>query len=210
MTVLAAADSDQPNSPDWTTSYKIVAGDDQGMFSVSSVAHKLDGIITTVKVHVSYVNNKFVPFSNRFQSYNLVIFSSKTTLQPLDFEKQCEHLLLVTVENDVPFSTPLLTSTATVKVSVKDENEAPVFQPRERKISRPEDLTAGRGVVMYREKTDCLVSFKLNETQTCPYLHAYTQTHTETHNQTHITQTQTHTTHTLTHSSPSPGHTLTF
>ncbi|XP_048119681.1 B-cadherin-like [Alosa alosa] len=117
VVTMLTADEDQLNTPAWTMSYKIVSGDDQQMFSVSSKPNKQGAIIRTVK--------------------------------PLDFEKRHEHLLLVTVDNDNPFSTPLRIYTASVTVRVKDENEAPVFRPGERIISKPEDLPAGTELVTY-------------------------------------------------------------
>ncbi|KAG9341366.1 hypothetical protein JZ751_019472, partial [Albula glossodonta] len=72
-----------------------------------------------------------------------------TTVKGLDFEKSTKYTLLVTVENDVPFSTRLLTSTATIIVNVEDENEAPVFTPVEKLIVRPEDLKAGSDLIRY-------------------------------------------------------------
>lgn len=50
VVTVQAADKDEPNTPAWTMSYKIVSGDDQGMFNVITGPNKLDGLITTVKV----------------------------------------------------------------------------------------------------------------------------------------------------------------
>lgn len=69
--------------------------------------------------------------------------------QGLDFEKSGKHTLLVAVENEVPFATPLLTATATVVVTVQDVNEAPIFNPVEKLVSKPEDLAVDSDVVQY-------------------------------------------------------------
>lgn len=69
--------------------------------------------------------------------------------QGLDFEKSSKHTLLVAVENEVPFATPLPTATATVVVTVLDVNEAPVFDPMEKLVSKREDLPVDADVVQY-------------------------------------------------------------
>ncbi|XP_072247670.1 B-cadherin-like isoform X2 [Leuresthes tenuis] len=71
------------------------------------------------------------------------------TTKGLDFEKSSTHTLLVTVENDVPFTVPLTTSTATVVVTVQDVNEAPIFSPTEKFVSKPENLAVDSEVVVY-------------------------------------------------------------
>ncbi|XP_064193357.1 protocadherin Fat 4-like isoform X4 [Anguilla rostrata] len=72
-----------------------------------------------------------------------------TTVKGLDFEKNARYTLLVTVENDAPFATRLPTSTATVIVDVKDVNEAPVFNPVERVVIKPENLEVGADIIAY-------------------------------------------------------------
>ena len=69
--------------------------------------------------------------------------------QGLDFERIKKHTLLVAVENDIPFATRLPTATATVVVNVQDHNEAPVFEPVEKFVSKPENLPVDGDVVQY-------------------------------------------------------------
>lgn len=67
----------------------------------------------------------------------------------LDFEKNNKHTLLVAVENEVPFAVALPTSTTTVVVKVEDVNEAPIFDPLEKLVSKREDLAVDSDVVQY-------------------------------------------------------------
>lgn len=53
------------------------------------------------------------------------------------------------VENEVVFSRPVSTSTATVTVRVEDRNEAPVFRPSEMVVSVSEDLPLDSDLVLY-------------------------------------------------------------
>lgn len=65
----------------------------------------------------------------------------------LDFEKSGTHTLLIEVENEVPFAVLLPTATATVVVTVQDVNEAPVFDPEEKLVAKPENLAVDADVV---------------------------------------------------------------
>ncbi|KAK9972668.1 hypothetical protein ABG768_025957 [Culter alburnus] len=72
-----------------------------------------------------------------------------TTVKPLDFEKNKQYILSVIVENDEPFVGSLATSTATVTVNVEDVNEPPEFNPKEKIISKPENVPVDTELVSY-------------------------------------------------------------
>ncbi|KAJ7986068.1 hypothetical protein DPEC_G00346970 [Dallia pectoralis] len=117
VVTMTATDGDDADTSAWATVYKIVGGDPDKAFSVSTGPSKLEGIVRTVK--------------------------------PLDFEKKSKYTLLVTVENEIPFVSLMPTSTATVIVTVLDVNEAPVFNPVVKTITKPEDLPIGTDLVAY-------------------------------------------------------------
>lgn len=69
--------------------------------------------------------------------------------QGLDFEKVSKYTLLVTVVNEIDFEVSLLTSTATVIVTVLDVNEPPIFDPNENLVSKMENIPVGSEVAVY-------------------------------------------------------------
>ncbi|XP_068116604.1 cadherin-1-like isoform X2 [Hyperolius riggenbachi] len=71
------------------------------------------------------------------------------TAKGLDFETKKEYILLVTATNKASFTVPLLSSTATVTVTVIDVNEAPVFVPPIKNVIISEDLVNGQEVASY-------------------------------------------------------------
>ncbi|XP_029551595.1 B-cadherin isoform X1 [Salmo trutta] len=84
-----------------------------------------------------------------------------TTAKPLDFEKDNHYTLLVTVENEVPFATPLPSSTATVQVNVEDRNDVPVFDPGEKVFSVSEHLPVDSDLVLYTAIDPDIMAHKL-------------------------------------------------
>lgn len=58
-------------------------------------------------------------------------------------------MLVVSVENEAPFTVALKTSTASVLVVVRDVNEAPVFIPPDKKVEVMEDVPVGYQVTSY-------------------------------------------------------------
>lgn len=78
----------------------------------------------------------------RFLSY----FPLHFVMQPLDFEAQDKYVLFLTVENLKPLSNKapnLPVSTATVVVTVVNENEAPHFREDPIQIVVPESVLPG-------------------------------------------------------------------
>ncbi|NXP29942.1 CADH1 protein, partial [Scytalopus superciliaris] len=74
------------------------------------------------------------------------------TAKGLDYETQNEYLLVVAVENEVPFSTPLRPATASVQVKVTDVNEPPIFAPPVKEVKVPEDVPLGYQITSYTAK----------------------------------------------------------
>lgn len=58
-------------------------------------------------------------------------------------------MLVVSVENEAPFTVALKTSTASVLVMVRDVNEPPVFIPPDKKVEVMEDVPVGYQVTSY-------------------------------------------------------------
>lgn len=165
---MSVTDGDEPNSPAWNAKFTIVSGDPDGLFKVKTGTNKHEGIISTAKVgsqpgisrmyHMCRIYNYIVPFTHVMQVkrtfltdqlYDLRFFFFLLCNQGLDFEKRGKHTLLVAVENEVPFATSLPTATATVVVAVQDVNEAPIFDPKKKVISKSEDLPVGSDLVQY-------------------------------------------------------------
>uniref|UniRef100_A0A3P8P7H7 Cadherin domain-containing protein n=1 Tax=Astatotilapia calliptera TaxID=8154 RepID=A0A3P8P7H7_ASTCA len=116
---MIVTDEDEPQTPAWNAKFKIVSGDPDGLFTVKTGTNKQEGILSTAK--------------------------------ELDFERASKHTLLVSVENEIPFApgVSVVTSTATVVVNVRDVNEAPIFDPKEILVVKPEDLAVDEVVVQY-------------------------------------------------------------
>ncbi|XP_016517188.1 B-cadherin-like isoform X2 [Poecilia formosa] len=116
---MEVTDGDEPHTPAWNAKFSIINGDPGNLFTVKTGTNKQEGIITTAK--------------------------------GLDFERTSKHTLLVTVVNEAPFapSVQLVTSTATVVVTVKDVNEPPIFETEEKHVSKSENLAVNSTVVQY-------------------------------------------------------------
>uniref|UniRef100_A0A3P9PY53 Cadherin-1-like n=1 Tax=Poecilia reticulata TaxID=8081 RepID=A0A3P9PY53_POERE len=116
---MLVTDGDEPHTPAWNAKFSIIDGDPENLFTVKTGTNKQEGIITTAK--------------------------------GLDFERTSKHILLVSVVNEAPFdsSISLVTSTATVVVTVEDVNEPLMFDPKEKHVSKSEALDLNNTVVQY-------------------------------------------------------------
>ncbi|NWI94292.1 CADH1 protein, partial [Pitta sordida] len=72
-----------------------------------------------------------------------------TTAKGLDYETQNVYRLVVSVENEVPFSVYLKPNTASVEVVVRDVNEAPIFVPPVKRVEVMEDVPQGYHITSY-------------------------------------------------------------
>ncbi|CAF94072.1 unnamed protein product, partial [Tetraodon nigroviridis] len=145
---MQVTDWDEPHSAAWNAKFTIVSGDPGGFFSVKTGTNKQEGILSTAKVHFSH--RKFGTLMSRLKKIRtLLLLCCPLPTKGLDFEKNSKHTLLIAVENEVPFAVALPTATATVVVTVQDVNEAPIFDPPEKQVSKGEDLPVGTDVVQY-------------------------------------------------------------
>lgn len=69
---LPVTDGDEPHTPAWSTTYKIIKGNNGGFFNVSTGPSKLEGIITTVKVRARILVTEHVTRS--LKSIVVVVF----------------------------------------------------------------------------------------------------------------------------------------
>lgn len=51
---MLVTDGDEPHSAAWNAKFTIVSGDPEGRFSVKTGTNKQEGILSTVKVHLSH------------------------------------------------------------------------------------------------------------------------------------------------------------
>ncbi|NXC63888.1 CADH1 protein, partial [Aleadryas rufinucha] len=71
------------------------------------------------------------------------------TARGLDYETQNRYKLVVSVENEVPFTVALNPATASVLVLVRDVNEPPIFIPPVKRVEVMEDVPVGYQVTSY-------------------------------------------------------------
>ncbi|XP_061437508.1 cadherin-2-like [Lethenteron reissneri] len=116
VTTLTVTDTDEPGTPAWRARYVVRGGDPGKNFAVETDPRTNDGRLYVVK--------------------------------PLDFETSSVYKLVVAAENEVSLESAQFgpASTATVTVTVEDENEGPVFEPLLSEVKLPEGLPVGQRV----------------------------------------------------------------
>uniref|UniRef100_A0A7M4ELA2 Cadherin domain-containing protein n=1 Tax=Crocodylus porosus TaxID=8502 RepID=A0A7M4ELA2_CROPO len=78
------------------------------------------------------------------------------TAQGLDYEAKQQYTLYVAVANEDPLMVKLPTATATVVVTVRDVNEAPIFSPPVKTAQVPEDVPVGQTIATYAPRGQAL------------------------------------------------------
>ncbi|XP_075919017.1 cadherin-2-like [Petromyzon marinus] len=132
----------------------VVEGSPQGTFVMRVVASDMDDPLTlngAIRYHIVLQ----VPMMTAHRVFTIDRFTGIITntvrldREPLDFETSSSYQLIVFVDNEEPLvktMRPPPESTATVTVSVEDENEAPLFEPRLQQVMLAEGLALGSAV----------------------------------------------------------------
>ncbi|NXX98587.1 CAD15 protein, partial [Centropus bengalensis] len=113
-------DKDLAGSPNWLAKFTILEGDPEGAFSIRTDPHTNDGVISVAK--------------------------------PLDHEVRDRFELTVSVQNEQPLepsAPPSPRALATVRVRVRDVNEAPTFRENPRRVTVLEGAPPGTSVTTY-------------------------------------------------------------
>ncbi|NXV16666.1 CAD15 protein, partial [Cepphus grylle] len=113
-------DKDLAGSPNWLAKFTILEGDPEGAFAIRTDPYTNDGVLSVAK--------------------------------PLDHEARDRFELTVSVQNEQPLEPTAPASPralATVRVRVRDVNEAPVFRDNPRRVSVLEGAAPGTPVTTY-------------------------------------------------------------
>ncbi|XP_055674779.1 cadherin-15 [Falco peregrinus] len=113
-------DKDLAGSPNWLAKFTILEGDPEGAFAIRTDPYTNDGVLSVAK--------------------------------PLDHEVRDRFELTVSVQNEQPLEPTAPASPralATVRVRVRDVNEAPIFRENPRRVSVLEGAPPGTPVTTY-------------------------------------------------------------
>ncbi|NXD73031.1 CAD15 protein, partial [Eolophus roseicapillus] len=138
-------DKDLAGSPNWLAKFTILEGDPEGAFTIRTDPHTNDGVLSVAKVGAGQPGGSGwgVPWLG---------LTLGPSLQPLDHEVRDRFELTVSVQNERPLEPTAPASPralATMRVQVRDVNEAPVFRENPRRISVLEGTPPGTPITTY-------------------------------------------------------------
>ncbi|NXC91107.1 CAD15 protein, partial [Cercotrichas coryphoeus] len=139
-------DKDLAGSPSWLAKFTILEGDPEGAFAIRTDPHTNDGVLSVVKVGTGQPGDT----GGHRGSHGLA--DPRPFPQPLDHEVRDRFELTVSVQNERPLEPSAPASPralATVRVRVRDVNEAPVFRQNPRRISVLEGTPPGTPITTY-------------------------------------------------------------
>ncbi|NXD97646.1 CAD15 protein, partial [Chaetorhynchus papuensis] len=139
-------DKDLAGSPSWLAKFTILEGDPEGAFAIRTDPHTNDGVISVVKVGTGQ------PGDTGGHGGSHGSADPWPLSQPLDHEVRDRFELTVSVQNERPLEPSAPASPralATVRVRVRDVNEAPVFRENPRRISVLEGTPPGTSITTY-------------------------------------------------------------
>lgn len=144
-------DKDLAGSPNWAAKFTILEGDPEGAFAIHTDPHTNDGVLSVAKVGGGAVGVGGGGGDAGARS-PAADPTPPPPAQPLDHEVRDRFQLTVSVQNQRPLEAGAASSpraVATVRVRVRDVNEAPVFRENPRRVSVLEGTPPGTAVTTY-------------------------------------------------------------
>ncbi|NXX13626.1 CAD15 protein, partial [Podargus strigoides] len=138
-------DKDLAGSPNWLAKFTILEGDPEGAFAIRTDPHTNDGVISVAKVGPGAAGGALAGGA-------MAQLTCGPSRQPLDHEVRDRFELTVSVQNERPLEPSAPASPralATVRVRVRDVNEAPIFRENPRRVSVLEGTPPGTPITTY-------------------------------------------------------------
>ncbi|KAF1573307.1 UNVERIFIED_CONTAM: Cadherin-15, partial [Eudyptes robustus] len=138
-------DKDLAGSLNWLAKFTILEGDPEGAFTIRTDPYTNDGVLSVAKVGTGQLGD-------HGGGGPMARLTHGPSQQPLDHEVRDRFELTVSVQNERPLEPTAPASPralATVRVRVRDVNEAPVFRENPRRVSVLEGVPPGTPVTTY-------------------------------------------------------------
>ncbi|KAF1589659.1 UNVERIFIED_CONTAM: Cadherin-15, partial [Eudyptes pachyrhynchus] len=138
-------DKDLAGSLNWLAKFTILEGDPEGAFTIRTDPYTNDGVLSVAKVGTGQLGD-------HGGGGPMARLTRGPSQQPLDHEVRDRFELTVSVQNERPLEPTAPASPralATVRVRVRDVNEAPVFRENPRRVSVLEGVPPGTPVTTY-------------------------------------------------------------